>query len=159
MALALAPTNELILHFVDRKGKHATSSYWIDPGETDPLGGAALLIANAAQAVSSSALVSVEIKRVAIEGSPASPTTGPYQRPADKGKYVFTGSDGSPVIIEIGAPTAGQFGASAIDIDTTVTAVSDFIAAVVTNCKTAENQAIRAYTSGFRRRPSRRKKQ
>jgi hypothetical protein len=159
MSFVLAPTNELILHFVDRKGKHSTSVYWLDPSEVDPLGGAALAISSKAQAVSSAALVSVEIKRVAIESSPGTPGTSAYQRPADKAKFVFSGSDGSPVIIEIGAPIETDFDTGTIDILATDTNVSAFIGEVLTNCRTAENQSIRSYTSGFRRRPSRRKHQ
>lgn len=159
MSLVLDPTNLLILHFVDRNGKHATSQYWIDSGEVDPLSGGAADLAAKAAALSLSALVAIEIKRTAKESAPATPDTGPYQRPADKAKYVFAGADGSPVIIEIGAPTAGQFGASAITIDPTVTAVSDFVTVMKSSAKTAQGAAITGLTSGYRRRPSRRKGQ
>jgi len=159
MALVLEPSNELILHFVDYNGKHATSLYWLDETETDPAVGGALAIANAAQGISNAYLSVVEILRRARESAPGSATAGPYDRFSDKLKFFFVAEDGSPVIIEIGSPKETVLNTDHKTANRSNSAVSGFLTALQDNAVSAEGKAITYLQSANRIRPSGRKKQ
>lgn len=158
MAFVLAPTNELLLHFKDASGKHATMRFNILNTQTDPAAGAAAAISNAAQTLSESALYETEILIVGIDPSPGSPTTGPYDRPSDKAAFKVKWSDGSHSTLQIGAPVSSDF-SNAWDVDFTDPGIVNLVAALQANAKSAGGAAYVAVTQGQRRRPSRRKTQ
>lgn len=160
MSIVLGPTNQLILHWIDRNGKHSTMDFWLDNTEVDPTAGAALALADAAQALSNGLIFSVEIKRYAVQNAPGSPATGPYDRSADKLSFVFTGLDGSPVTYQIGGPLQSAINANRITAKVGDAGIVDaFISAIKTNATTAEGLAITSLARSYRRRPPRRKKQ
>jgi len=106
MAWVLAPSNKLVLHFEDDRGKHSVMDLFVDNSVTDPAGTGPAAISTAAAALSDSALYETEIQIVAEQNTPASYGTSPYDRPSDKAMLPFHAADGSIAHIQIGAPLA-----------------------------------------------------
>jgi len=159
MALVLGPTNQLILHWIDFNGKHSTTEFWIASSEVDPESGAALALSAACQAVSNSFLFNVEIKIYAVETTPGTPATGPYDRSADKLACVFRGSDGSPVTIQIGGPLQTVIASNRINGKPGAGDFTDFVEAFKNGALTAEGRTIVSLARSYRRRPPNRRQQ
>lgn len=158
MAFALAPSNRLILHFEDDNGKHSTMDFYVPNTDTDPAGGGPAAISVAAAAISDAALYETELMIIAENASPGSPTTGDYDRPADKAALKFNAADGSFVNMQVGGPKAAIF-SNAWDVNPSGTGMPALIAAMVANAVTQEGEAITSFHEGHRRRPPRRKGQ
>jgi hypothetical protein len=159
MAWVTDPTNELMLHFADLSGVRSTSQYWVLSTEVDPLSGAPIALADAAQAITADVLESIEILRHAHQSSGVVPTDGPYARAADKANLIFGAADGSVVKMQVPSPNEGIFDAGAFNVDTTDAAVIAFNAYVLANLKSEDGAAITVFSKGYRRRPPRRKHQ
>lgn len=157
-AFALALSNVLELLFEDDNGKHASMKFFIDNTETDPAAGAAAAISTAAQNISNSALYETNILIVAEDADAGDPTTGPYDRASDKAALTFSSADGTPVILQIGAPDESIF-LDAWEVNPANSDVVALVDAMTTNAVTQEGSAILGLRKGNRRRPPRRKGQ
>lgn len=157
MAFVVEPGVQVLLTFSDASGHKSSMSIYMDNTETDPTAGGPAAVASAAQDISADALTAVECRIRAKQTAIIAPTDGPYPRGADKAQYVFGGADGSPVVLQVGAPNEGTLQSDKINIDPTDAAVIALVAALVGNGKTAEGQAITGLVRGFRKRNSHRK--
>jgi hypothetical protein len=158
MSWVAAPTNELLLHFKDDNGKHSTMRMNVATSETNPSGGGAATISAAAQAITDSALYETELLIVAIWNAAVTPTTGPYDRPADKVQFKIKADDGSHVTLNVGAPIAAIF-SDAWNVNFGNSLVIALMTALFAHANTAGGASFAAATQGVRRRPPRRKGQ
>jgi hypothetical protein len=154
MAWVAEPSNQVILHIEDFSGKHAQMVFYTSNVETDPDAGFPADIAAATQAITTGLVTDVEVLIHAIQTSPGTPATGPYDRVQDKAKFVFLAADGSQPVMQVPGPLATIFKSDTINIDPTDTLALAFINAVKANCVTAEGEAIIGLQRGFRREPS-----
>lgn len=159
MAWVQTPTNQLVLHFQDYNGKRSTMKFHLDTDETDPSAGGAAAIADAAQSCSDAELSSQEILITAVNDSPASASTGPYARGADKALIVFRSEDGTPVNLEIGAPNEGILDTDHLNVDFSDSAVAALVTLMLAHACDAGGGDLVATQRGYRRRPPRRKHQ
>lgn len=159
MSWVTDPTNQLLLHFLDDAGKHATMSFNVGSGDTDPGAGGPSAISDAAAAISESALYETEVLIRASNTAPGTPTQGPYARPADKAAFVFSANDGTRPRLEIGGPNEDIVGTDSWTVDPTNAAVIALVAAMNTHATTASGGGITGLIKAQRRRPPRRKGQ
>lgn len=157
MAWVVEPGVEVIYSMTDASGHRSTMSVYMDSDETDPSAGGPLAVGNALQGISADGLVTIACRIRAAESAPAAATDGPYARGADKAKLVFSGADGSAVIMEVGSPNEVILQSDKINVNKVQAAVAALKTAMVNNAVTAEGQLITGLTYGYRRRPPRRK--
>ncbi len=158
MAWVVAPSNKLVMHFRDDRGKHSVVEMFVAASEVDPSAGAPAAISAAAAPLSDAALYETEVMIVAEQSTVPAFGTSPYDRPSDKAAYEFTCADGSIIHLQIPAPLALQF-SNAWDVNLLQTQVVNLRLAMNANAKSQEGAAVVGVLNAHRRRPPRRKVQ
>lgn len=153
------PSNELLIHQIDSAGKHATTQYFVPAASTDPVGGTNGAIVTGVQGMSNGYVYEAEVLIRASWDAAVTPGTGAYDRVQDKAMFVFAAADGSPATLQMPTLNETILDPDAVTIDPTDSLVTALVSAFVTNCVSAQGQAIVGLQRGFRRRPFRLKRQ
>lgn len=159
MAFVLAPTNQMVLKYVDRGGKTSTVSYHVDNTETDPNAGGAGDLATKTDLCIDAAPLSREMKILAVNSAPAVATAGAFDRVMDKAHFEFFDTKGTKVVIQIPAPQSSILATNGFDVDPADPNVAAFLAALQAVAYSAEGFPISKMGKAYRRRPTRLKKQ
>ena len=154
MSWVREPTNKVIVSVQDMNGRTATTEYFVAQAEDDPASGAPAALGAAVQAISNGAVTQVELLSRAAQSAPGTPSTGPYDRVADKLKLEFSCADGSKLVLQLPGPKQTLLKADHYTVDP----ADSLIAALVTamgSAKNAQGSAVVGLSNGYRRVPPR----
>lgn len=158
MAWNAAPTKKLVLGVIDFTGKIATTEYWVDATEDDPASGGCAELTEAVQGISAGWVQTVSLQATAVNDTPGSPATGPYDNVQTKLDLEFQCADGSTVTLQLPGPLASTLGSDNYHVNPAASNITALVNAMKTNGRSASGSEIIGLANGYRRTPPRLKK-